>query len=313
MSLVIQLAYANKKYFKRLTVFFVLYTLLVMFHVRFLSFLYENSFEIFNKHSFLILYPMLLIFNYLQWSRIKTYKWESFKFREFLFFLFFSIVFFLLPPQKIVLLNVDPNIASLVPFYSGVSLMFAAIFGRKFIKKFGTELLIIAYILFAYIIAKMLIIYSWSYLVYGILALFNYIFPLISDNYLVALSTYNVRLENFSVNVGPTCAGIYSMVTFSLLYISSVTLLNRGSSKLNIRKTTLFFAIGLLGVYLLNILRVLIIVLVGAYISKTLAIKFFHEYLGAIFLIGVFLIYLYFVIPKLVDHSKHSSSSSHKL
>lgn len=303
-----KIANSNKKYLKKLLFFLSIYTLLVFFHARLLSFLYQDEYEIFNQHSFLLLYPLFLIFSYLKWSRIRDFRWETGRKRELLLFLLLSVLFLLVPPQKLVKLNVDPSVASLAPFYMGVAFLIASVFGRKFVKKFGAEFLMMSYLLFAYIISKIFINYSWNYLVFGILSVFSWVFPLISDNYLIELDRYNVRLEDFSVYVGPTCAGIYSLVTFALLFIASAILLNRKSAEFNYKKAFFYFVTGLLGVYLLNILRVFIIVLVGAYISETLAIDLFHEYLGAIFLIGLFLIYLYFVIPKL----SVPTDSSHK-
>ena len=49
--------------------------------------------------------------------------------------------------------------------------------------------------------------------------------------------------------------------------------------------------------YILNIIRITLIILVGEYISESLAIDLFHEYLSAIFLMTVFLIFLHKIIP----------------
>ena len=142
----------------------------------------------------------------------------------------------------------------------------------------------------------------WIHLII-LLLIFKYL-PLFSHLTHVDLETFQIRFLDFNVYVGPPCAGVYSMATFTFLFITTLVFI-RKKQKIDPFKTFFALFFGLLATFILNIVRVAIIVLVGGYYSPELAINLFHEYLSAIFLIALFMAYLYWIIPKLIEKPRH--------
>lgn len=120
-----------------------------------------------------------------------------------------------------------------------------------------------------------------------------------------------VGLRDFVINIGPPCSGIDSMFLF-LAFSAAIFALDHKRLKKNV-----FFissAIGLLGVYLVNVLRLFLLVLAGVYISPEFSVGLFHTNAGWVLFILYFLAY-YLVIRKFiyvdrVANSKESSGGS---
>ncbi len=98
--------------------------------------------------------------------------------------------------------------------------------------------------------------------------------------------------NNFSIIVGEACSGLDSMLMFTFLYIfmilSEIELINK-------TKAFLLFIPAFIGVFMLNILRVSLLVVIGALYSEDLAIGMFHTYAGMVlFLIYFFIFVSYF-------------------
>jgi hypothetical protein len=109
------------------------------------------------------------------------------------------------------------------------SFLFVAIFNINFIKKFESELFLLIYIVLLYVIGEVLIEKFWFYFSSVILSALGYILPFISNTVKIDPSQLMVSMENFTVNVGATCSGIYSLVTFTFLFIASVMMIQNTS------------------------------------------------------------------------------------
>jgi exosortase/archaeosortase family protein len=181
----------------------------------------------------------------------------------------------------------------------GYIFLFTAIFNIRFVKEFSNDLFKIAYLFAIFLVIRVIIGKFWIYLSTIIFYALSIILPVLSNNVSTDPSLLKVSMENFTVTIGAPCSGIYSLMTFFFLFTISVILLAQ-KNKLDYLKTSIALITGLIIVFLLNILRVSIIIFIGAYYSADLAMELFHEYLSAIFLIALFIVYLYLIFPRIL-------------
>jgi exosortase/archaeosortase family protein len=158
-------------------------------------------------------------------------------------------------------------------------------FVKNFINKFKNE--IIYFIIFGIIVYSFMnVVFSlWSYLsnivlsiVYSILKLFGNV-SIINPDILI--------FEGFAVKIAEACSGIYSIFIFSALYIFAVLL---DWKKLNHKKAILMFVPSVMGAFLVNILRVFLMMIIGNY-SRNIALGLYHSYTGMIFFLVYFFIF----------------------
>ena len=160
------------------------------------------------------------------------------------------------------------------------------VFGLKFLgdffKKFKKEL--------GYFLIFGVIVYSlmyqvwklWPYLSLAVTWVSAYLLEFIGN--VILIDSYTINFNGFSAKIGEACSGIYSIFIFTALYLFAVIL---DWEKLNPRKAMLLFIPAVLGAFMVNIFRVFLLFVVGAFISRTLAVGLYHSYMGMIF----FLIY----------------------
>src|SRR5574341_470989 len=86
-----------------------------------------------------------------------------------------------------------------------------------------------------------------------------------------------MSVSGFATIIGPPCSGIFSMVLFTALF-SFVYWLDR--EKINGRKALKFYIIGVIGAFVLNLLRVIALMIIGSYWSPELAVGLFHTNAG---------------------------------
>ncbi|MBI5148346.1 exosortase/archaeosortase family protein, partial [Candidatus Pacearchaeota archaeon] len=96
-----------------------------------------------------------------------------------------------------------------------------------------------------------------------------------------------IGARNFVVGIIETCSGIEGIAYFLLLYTS---LLIFNWRKLNLKNALFAYIPGLIGVFLVNILRVYLTILVGVFYSQDFAVGLFHTN------IGIFLFIVYFIV-----------------
>lgn len=171
------------------------------------------------------------------------------------------------------------------------SFLLIGVYGLRFIKKFvKTFYKEIALCLGISVIYDILIFQVWK------------LWPLFSDgvlksvHFLLGITSAQVQfipprvlvVNNFGVSIEQSCSGLDSIFLFLSLY-ALIAILE--FKKLNKKKLMLMIIPAVIGLYLVNILRVYILVMVGAYISPELSIKLFHTYLGMILFIAYFFIF----------------------
>jgi exosortase/archaeosortase family protein len=283
----------------RLAIFLLIYTVISIYHPFIIQRYHYYLIEVTDKWLFLIMYPILFFFIFLRWSVIKEIKPYKNSPSETLLFLIAAVITFITPVRDLVLEGgFDPITAVFLPVYLSYVFLFLAVFNMKFVHKFSKEIKFAAIILFSYLFINVLIDEYWELFSGVIVWGLDKVLPLIDESTRVNPDNFNIVMKGFSVYVGPPCAGVYSIVTFVLLFGLAVNLAKR-NNKIHKLKAFFAFVSGICLVFLFNIIRVGIIVYVGAFHSPELAIELFHEYLSSIFLIFIFAFYLYLVLPRI--------------
>jgi exosortase/archaeosortase family protein len=249
------------------------------------------------------------VFAILRWKEIKNMPSYKNNLLQTLGFLVLGFVFVLIPVRHFI--EKFPENSYFLFYYPpiiiGLILIFTGVFNIKFVKRFSSELMVVPYMFFAYAMIQVIINSWWMHFVDGIIYILGLILPLITKSVFVDPGEALVVMEGFYAKIGPPCSGIYSLVSFLFLYLASMYMLAK-KHKINWMKSAAALLAGLAFVFILNIFRIIILIAVGAYYSKELAYNLFHEYLSAIFLIGLFVMYLYFVFPRIIKPQEEKNS-----
>ncbi len=213
---------------------------------------------------------------------------------------YLALFFFLMPvPRSIFESNLSLIFVQSIFMLLGYISLFVAILGKNFIKKFSVDLSVIILLIIPSHLAPLLIDHFWQYSSRVTLAGLSLLFSLLHIDGVIIPSEFAVRMKDFSVIVGPSCAGIHSLTAFTVLY-GAILLLASKDVAFKGYYAALFYAIGLFAVFLLNSIRVFLIILVGVYYSKDFAIHLFHETIGSVLLLSFFILYTSFILPKIL-------------
>lgn len=178
-------------------------------------------------------------------------------------------------------------------FLSIFAFLIIGIFGLNFIvsffREFKRELL--------YFLAFGVVVYSlmyqvwklWPYLSLIVTKVSSYLLGLIGSVSLI--DQYTISFNGFAAEIGEACSGVYSIFIFSALYLFAVIL---DWKKLVKWKAVVLFLPAIVGAFFVNIFRVFLLFVVGAFFSREVAVGLYHSYTGMIF----FLIYfsIFFVL-----------------
>jgi exosortase/archaeosortase family protein len=127
----------------------------------------------------------------------------------------------------------------------------------------------------------------WPYLSNLVLKLVAFLLSIIKADYRI-IEPRTVIVKGFGAQIAEPCSGIYSIFLFSALYIFIVFV---DWKKINKKKAVLLFIPAIIGDFLVNVLRVFILFLFGAYISKDIAMGMYHSYTGMIFFLLYFAVF----------------------
>ncbi|MEA3248339.1 MAG: archaeosortase/exosortase family protein [Nanoarchaeota archaeon] len=97
-----------------------------------------------------------------------------------------------------------------------------------------------------------------------------------------------IKLNDFAVGIAKTCSGIDSVLLFTGLYLG---ILAWDWKLLNKKKVISMFFVGVLGAFALNIIRIVLLILIGVYISKDFALQTFHTNASSLLFIIYFAVF----------------------
>jgi len=164
---------------------------------------------------------------------------------------------------------------------------------QKLLKEFGNQLVwsglavAILYLLLIYFQGKW---FFFSSLVSQ--ALFTLLTPLYEVTLQYTASGPVMSFNAFNILIGAPCSGIDSMLLFLAFCVGLFAL---DYNKLNWHRFALAAVLGLFGVVLVNILRLVLLVVVGVHLSPELAVGLFHTNAGWLLFVLYFLFFYYFI------------------
>lgn len=241
--------------------------------------------------------PLFIFINKdrLRDAHFKTPLFEALLFEVLALFFFFASAKWFADPNWPSILRVEFILNTL----RGLSLVLA-LFGTHFIRTFLADLLIIGAILLPIELSALVVDSLWPYSSRITLAGLQVALPLTGLPYEINTSTFLVRLKDFRVSIGAPCAGLQSLLTFSGLYLMMILLLRAKKIALSWKRVVLFLIGGCLIVYILNTLRVLLILLIGVLYSEEFAITTFHSSIGSILFLIFFVLYIKWALPRVL-------------
>ena len=168
---------------------------------------------------------------------------------------------------------------------------------RKILAKFNKQITLLAITVSAFYIISWLLQTKWKIFSY-VVAKINYL--------LLSLSFSNTFYDplgptlsagGFSVIIGEPCSGVTSLVLFTFLFMLFVVF---DWEKINKHYLAIAFTLGIIGMFFISILRVYLLMLVGAYISPHVALGLFHNNIGWLIFVFYFAVFTWVSYPYLI-------------
>jgi len=179
------------------------------------------------------------------------------------------------------------------------------IFGRKMVfdlfHEYKGQIKYLALVFFVYYFLFSFVQGLWpvfsgvvSYLAYSLFSLFyqNVSYSVDAVSGIPVLS-----VENFGAKIGAPCSGVESLLLFTALFMIIIAV---DFKKINLKRALIAYVPAIVGVFILNVLRICLLFLVGLYISRDLAVGVFHANVGWIIFSSYFFVFLYFAYPWMV-------------
>ena len=229
--------------------------------------------------------------------RERLMKLESFKHkpRYFLlivlsFILLAVFYFFEINANKIPINTINIILVNII----GVSIFIflgLGVYGFSFIKKFIIDFKReLGYFLIFGIITASLMSFVWGLWPYfsdTVLKMTAFLLNIIRADFRI-IEPRTIIVGSFGAQIAEACSGVYSIFLFSALYLFIMFV---DWKKINKIKALILFIPAVIGAFLINVLRVFTLFLVGAYVSKDVAMGMYHSYTGMIFFLLYFALF----------------------
>ncbi len=250
--------------------------------------------EIWGRVGYILLFS---IAGFILLYRERLLKLESFKhkIKDFLlsalsFILLIGFYLFEINANKIPLTLINIILVNIL----GVSIfifLFLGVYGidfiKSFVKTFKREL--IYFLIFGIITASLMnFVWSlWPYFSAVVLKLVAVLLRAIGADFRI-IEPDIIIVGDFGAKIAEACSGVYSIFLFTALYLFIMLV---DWKKINKKKASLLFIPAVIGAFLVNVLRVFILFLVGAYVSSEIAMGMYHSYTGMIFFLLYFAVF----------------------
>ncbi|WP_431298412.1 exosortase E/protease, VPEID-CTERM system [Tabrizicola sp. BL-A-41-H6] len=125
---------------------------------------------------------------------------------------------------------------------------------------------------------RVLPIWNWQAMTTVTFSAVAGLLQMVSDTVQIFPEDYVIGLQEFFVSVAPQCSGVegFALVT---VFIAFYAVIFRADIRLG-RFLLVILPLGLLLSWLLNVLRISVLILIGAYVSPEVAVNGFHSYAG---------------------------------
>jgi len=294
-----------KKY-KGVLARFAVFLILVYAAVPLVFWLVEKSYRQqfrFNFFYFMI-FSLMIVGMFLAFNRkkIAAYKFKL-NWQEtglFLGLAAFSYGGYFMIKYQITTSNLYLSIAlSYGLYFLGFILVALGIFGTKFFKNFSKS-----------IAACLLVVYTFFMMTVAVLWQLGRPFSIMTSKIVHALVSQtgtttglvigtgdpSLTVGNFSTIIGAPCSGVESLAMFLGVGLLAAAY---DWEKIHWKKGLLVFSLGMMGIFLVNVIRVSVLMLVGTK-NPDLANNLFHNNLGWIFFVIYVMLIIVFVYPKII-------------
>jgi len=271
-------------------VLFIVFSFIIGQKIVSSSLLSDFGIAIYGRMGYILLFS-IAGFILLYRERLLKIESSKYKIRDY-FVLILSII--LLASFYFLELNIEKIEATFlnvvlvhVLFLAAFLSLFLGIYGLSFIynfiKKFRKELLY--FLIFGVVTGSLmeLVWRAWPYLSSAVSKIVYFLLKLVTDNVRV-IPPRTIIVGKFAAEIAEACSGIYSIFLFTALYLFIVLL---DWKKINKKKAAILFVPAVVGAFFINVLRVFLLMVVGAFVSGEIAMGMYHSYTGMIF----FLIY----------------------
>lgn len=199
--------------------------------------------------------------------------------------------------SQLVLIILGKFILLAISFFT----LFLAVFQKKYVfdfyKNFKREIFFSVFLSVVLYILLMFFQSKWQFFSGIVMNFLVFVFSLF---YEVKVKGILLTVDNFTIGIGAPCSGIDSIMLFFILY-SLIFVMDY--KKIKLLPFIITFILGLLGTFIVNNLRILILVLVGLKISPKLAVGLFHTHAGWIFFI-IYFIGFFAIVKKIIYKNK---------
>jgi exosortase/archaeosortase family protein len=300
----------RKKIIKKI-IFFVM----IFFVYRFLRGSYTeiyHGYALRGGDSINVYAPYIIIFLsvVLNWEKLKAVIFKKISFFSHFSFFCLGILVSLVPATFFASSGMALYLGELgIELSSGI-FFFLAIFGIRFYRQFTLEIHLAMLITLVLELSAAVTDLYWK--IFSSITIFSlqFLLPFINKPYVIVKEDYLVTVDTFPVSIGPACAGIGFLTGYITLFIFSIALLLGHGKKIHWYKISGIFIGGLCAMFLLNSLRVFLILAIGVYYSQEFAITLFHNGIGAVLFLLFFFFFTQIFIKKAIDIEDHGGSSS---
>ena len=278
------------------------FTLITTFYLRNLNFTYipylrtnyidyklaSLGFQNFFTNIFLYIF-MILIFSFISKKDFK-FKLKYIKLDYYL--IVFTIIIFII---SLFLVNkILINIFTLIFFI----LLCINFYGIHHIKKRYGDFILSAslslVIIFIVSVGNLL----WFHIANFMANISQMILTFLGYNITIDLTNLapSIYIENFGVSITALCSGTDSLILFSSLFFIFLSL---DFDLLNKKKVIVYYFIGIIGIFVIILLRILILLIIGVY-NSSLSLGLFHTNAGWVLFLLYFTIFWSIAYPKLL-------------
>jgi exosortase/archaeosortase family protein len=225
-------------------------------------------------------------------NRIEHIKWKKTEFLFFLgvFFLIQAVLSFALNQiynmshdlfkNNAIYLFYISNFVNVVSVLVLVPAVFNFDFAVKFYKKHENRILLNVLIFLACLVFFFYLHQNWTFFSNIVTSTTAAAMPSANATIDIYWGTPIITYRGFTADIGAPCSGVESISLFIFVFAALVI---NNHQKINFRKTVPFLILGTFGIFLIDILRVIILVWIGGNISKEIALGLFHNDIGWIF------------------------------
>jgi exosortase/archaeosortase family protein len=195
--------------------------------------------------------------------------------------------------------NVQYLVIGWLLYLIGGFLLLLAIFGTEFVKHFKKPITLSVVVVAVYSVTALLLNLA-SYPLTRLLAIpLAKLLSLTNEVQTTIDIAPNISAGNFNATIGPPCTGVTSLILFTGLFLFVVLL---DWEKMNKKALLWIYLLGAIGMFIVAFLRLYLLFYIGANISQKFAMAGFHTNAGWLLFVGYFLIYFWFMYPKMLSN-----------